>query len=59
MLEIIARIDKLGPISDDRKQKIELIEVSSMIGDFCLGEHRKIVFLDVKEAQKFDLIFRE
>ena len=54
MLEIVAKIEKLGSISDDRKQTIELSEVAVMSSDYCQGEFRKIVFLNNKEARRFD-----
>jgi len=54
MLEIIAKIKKLGAISSDRKQTIELSDVAIMKGDFCVGETRRIIFLNPKESEKFD-----
>jgi len=54
MLQIVAKISKLGSISKDRKQTIELTNVAVMSGDFCEGEERRIVFLNAKESEQFN-----
>lgn len=55
MLEIIAKITDLGPISEDRKQNIVLSEVAIMSGDYCEGERRHIIFLNAEESKKFNI----
>jgi len=52
MLEIIAKVKKIGAISVDRKQVIELEDVALMSGDFCEGEIRSIFFLTAQEQKK-------
>ena len=59
MLEIIAKVQDLGAISDERNQTIELSDVAVMNGEFCRGKMRKIVFLDPEEAKKFDAAFKK
>ena len=54
MLEIIAKIHKLGSISRGRNQTIELSDVAIMKGDYCDGETRRIIFLNPKESEEFD-----
>jgi len=59
-LEIIGIVKRLGPIiTEERKQTIELSNVVSMVGDFCQGEQRKIVFLNPEEAKKYDEMVKE
>lgn len=52
MLEIIATVKCLGPISEDRRQTIELEKVAVMSGDYCEGEMRSILFLTPEEIKK-------
>ena len=54
MLEIIAKIHKLGSISRERNQTIELSDVAVMKGDYHEGEKRRIIFLNAKESNKFN-----
>lgn len=51
MLQIIAVVDDLGPISEDRIQTIKLRDVALLSGDFCLGEMRAIYFLTPDEQK--------
>lgn len=58
MLEIVAKVQDLGAISEKREQIIKLSEVAIMTGEFCISKTRHIVFLNPAESKKFIKFFR-
>ena len=58
-LEIIGIVKRLGCVTEDRKQTIELSEVASVTGEFVDDEWRKIVFLNPEEAKKYDEMVKQ
>ena len=58
-LEIIAKLTDLGPIDNDRKQKIELEDVAYLSGSYNIkGNIVKIYICDVETAKIFDSVLK-
>ena len=58
-LEIIAKLKNLGPISDDRKQKIELEEVAHLYGSYNLvGNTIKMYICNSATAKVLDSVLK-
>jgi hypothetical protein len=53
-MEILGKLKKLGPISEKRKQKIELENVAYLAGAFLQGEVVKVYICDAEASEVID-----
>ena len=59
-LEIIAKLKDLGPIDNDRKQKIELEDVAHLYGTYNLvGNTIKMYICDSATARIIDSVLKK